>query len=77
MEKILEILSSIRPDIDFNTEKKLIDNGVLDSFDVVSIISELNDEYNIAIRVTELGPDNFNSAEAIMNMVNKLMNNEQ
>ena len=50
-EKILEILSEIRPDIDFKEENRLIDEGYLDSFDIVSIISELNDEFNITIRV--------------------------
>lgn len=74
MERLLEILGGIRPDIDFVNEKKLIDGGALDSFDIVSIISELNDEYDIAIRVTELKPENFNSTEAIMNLVEKLKN---
>lgn len=72
MEKLLEILDGIRPDVDFSNEKKLMDDGLLDSFDVVSIISELNDEYDIAIRVTELKSENFNSAEAIFNMVKRL-----
>lgn len=74
MEKLLEILKGIRPDVDFENEKALIDDGVLDSFDVVSIISELNDEYDIQVKVTELEPENFNSAEAIWNMVQKLRN---
>jgi len=72
MKRLLEILDSVRPDVDFTSEKKLIDDGILDSFDIVSIISELNDEYNIAIRVHELGPENFNSVEAIMKMVARL-----
>ena len=75
MEKLLEILSEIRPDVDFESEKNLIDDGILDSFDIVSIISELNDEFDIAVRVTELGPENFNSVKAIYNMVLKLQNN--
>ena len=74
MERLIEILEGIRPDVDFLTETKLIDDGVLDSFDVVSIISELNDEYDIAIRITELNPENFNSAIAIMKMVVQLKN---
>jgi acyl carrier protein len=72
MEKLIEILEGIRPDVDFKTEQKLMDDGILDSFDVVSIISELNDEYEIAIRVNELSPENFNSSEAIMRMVKRL-----
>lgn len=74
MEKLFDILEGIRPDVDFKTEQKLMDDGILDSFDIVSIISELNDEYEIAIRVNELSPENFNSAEAIMRMVERLQN---
>ena len=72
----MEILKGIRPDVDFENEKALIDAGVLDSFDVVSIISELNDEYDIHVKVTELNPENFNSMEAIWGMVQKLKNKE-
>ena len=72
MERLLEILEEIRPDIDFLNEKNLLDGGFLDSFDVVSIISELNDEYEISIRVTELTPANFNSVDSIMGMVERL-----
>jgi D-alanine--poly(phosphoribitol) ligase subunit 2 len=72
MEKLLEILEGIRPDINFTNESKLVDGGFLDSFDIVSIIAELDIEYNIDVRVTELKAENFNSAEAIMNMVNRL-----
>lgn len=73
INRINEILTEIRPDVDFLNEKALIDDGILDSFDIVSIISELNDEYSIAIRVTELGPANFNSIEAIESLVKRLM----
>ncbi|QOJ30177.1 MAG: acyl carrier protein [Ignavibacteriales bacterium] len=72
MDKLIEILTDIRPDVDFANEEKLIDNAVLDSFDIVSIISVLNDEFDISIRVNELGPENFNSAGAIMKMVERL-----
>lgn len=72
MEKLIKILEEIRPDVDFSSETSLIDNGILDSFDIVSIISELNDEFDIAIRVNELNAENFNSAEAILAMVDRL-----
>jgi acyl carrier protein len=72
MEELLCILQEIRPDIDFKSEKALMSQGLLDSFDVVSIISELNDAYNISIRVHDLVPENFDSVEAIMNMINRL-----
>ena len=72
MEKLLKILTEVRPDIEFENEKKLMDEGVLDSFDVVSIISELNDTFDIHIRVNHLTPENFNSVEAIMALVTTL-----
>lgn len=72
MEKLLEILQGIRPDVDFVNEKSLIDDGILDSFDVVSIISELDDAFGVQVRITELDPDNFNSAEAIWALVQSM-----
>ncbi len=72
MEKLLKILTEIRPDVDFENETALIDDGILDSFDVVSIISELDDAFGVQIRITELDPDNFNSLESIWNLVQSL-----
>jgi len=72
MEKLLQILNDIRPDVEFKNETSLVDEGVLDSFDIVSIISELNDAFDIHIRVNHISPENFNSVEAIMALVIKL-----
>lgn len=72
MKEFYGILEEIRPDIDFKEETQLVDEGLLDSFDIVSIVSELNDYFDIAIRVSELSPENFNSAEAIYKMCIKL-----
>ena len=72
MEKLLELLKGVRPDVDFENETALIDDGVLDSFDVVSIISEIDDVFGVQIRINELDPENFNSAEAIWNLIEKL-----
>ena len=75
MEKLMEILKSIRPDVDFENETALIDNGILDSFDVVSIISEIDDAFGVQIRINELDPENFNSAKSIWNLVQNLQSN--
>ena len=75
MDKLLELLKGIRPDVDFETETALIDDVILDSFDVVSIISELDDEFGVQIRIAELDPDNFNSLQSIWNLVQKLKSN--
>lgn len=71
MEKVLSIVEEIRPDVDFTEETALIDDGVLDSFDIVSIISDLNDEYEINIRVHDLTSENFNSVAAIVKLVER------
>lgn len=72
MDKLLELLQGIRPDVDFENETELIDEGILDSFDVVSIISEIDDVFGVQIRINELEPENFNSAEAIWALIQKL-----
>lgn len=72
MEQLLELLKGVRPDVDFESETALIDDGILDSFDVVSIISEIDNIFDVQIRINELDPENFNSAEAIWNLVETL-----
>jgi acyl carrier protein len=74
MEELLKILSGICPKVDFVNEKKLIDNGVLDSFDIISIVNELNEHYDIEIDVDDLEPDNFNTVEAMLELIEKLQN---
>ena len=72
MEELMQILEEIRPDEDFKSEKKLIDNSILDSFDIVSLVGELNDEFDIDINPAELVPENFNSVEAMYKMIQRL-----
>ena len=76
MEKLLEILKSVRDDIDFANEDKLIDNEILDSFDIVSIVGELCDAYDITITVDMMEPENFNSAEAIHALVEGILDED-
>lgn len=76
MEKILEILNSVRDDIDYANEKNLVDDGVLDSFDVVGIVSELCMEYDITVTIDDITAENFNSAEAIYEMVNRILDED-
>lgn len=73
MEKLLEILKSVRDDVDFENETKLIDDEILDSFDIVSIVGELCDAYDITITVDDMEPENFNSASAILALVERLI----
>ena len=70
-EKILEILSGIRSDIDFENSTKLIDDGLLESLDIVSIVGEFNDEFDIEISVEDLLPENFNSVDAMVKLITR------
>lgn len=72
MEQLKTILEEIRPDIDFESVTDLIDGGILDSFDIISIVGELNMTYDIEINVEDLLPENFNSMNAIYELVQKL-----
>lgn len=73
MEELYKVLEGIRSDIDFrNNTAKLIDDGVLDSFDIIAIIGELNEAFEVEISVEELLPENFNSPEAMMDLIRKL-----
>ncbi len=72
MDELMEILGELRPDVDFENEKALITDGVLDSFDIVALVGELNDAFDIEIKPNNLVPDNFNSAEAMWELVTKL-----
>ena len=73
MEKMLEILQSVRSDIDWENEKALMDDGILDSFDIVAIVAELCEEYDVAITVDMLEPENFNSAANMLDLVNRIL----
>ena len=75
MDKILEILREIDDSVDYAKETKLIDGHILDSFGVITLVSELEDAYDIEIEASEMIPDNFNSAEAIYKMVLRLQEN--
>lgn len=72
MNKLIEILEEIQPDADYETCDTLIDDGILDSFAILSIVSELEDAFGVSITPAEIVPENFNSAEALWNMVCRL-----
>lgn len=71
-QTVLEILEEIRSDIDFENATALIDDGELTSLDVVAIVSELNDEFDVEISPDDLLPENFNSLDAICKLVASL-----
>jgi len=69
VEKLYELLAGIRPDVDFAAETKLVSDGILDSFDIVAVVSEINDAYGVSIGVMDLLPENFDSAEAMCKLI--------
>lgn len=73
METLLDILNELHPEVDFETESGLIDNKILDSFDIVTIVAEIDAEFDVQIPAVELTPENFNSAQALYALVEKLM----
>lgn len=71
-EQVLKILKGIRQDVDFEKATALIDDNILDSFDIISIVSDLNNEFDIEITADELEPENFNTLDAIVALVKSL-----
>jgi acyl carrier protein len=72
MEKLIEILTELHPDVDFATAEDLIDEGVLDSLDIVSLVSQIDSEFDVTIPAEEIIPENFNSAKALFALITKL-----
>ena len=74
MEQLIKIMSEVRPDLDFAKEDRLIDDDILDSFDIIAIVSEVNFEFDIELNVNDLKPENFNSAAALYDLIVKVQN---
>lgn len=72
MEKLVEILTELHDDVDYYTEEGLVDNGILDSLDIVAIIAEVDSELGVRIPPEEIIPENFNSAQALWALISKL-----
>jgi D-alanine--poly(phosphoribitol) ligase subunit 2 len=69
MDKLIKILESVKPGVDYQKEEHLVTDGILTSFDIVTLVANLTDAYGIDITVTDLVPENFESAQAILKMV--------
>ena len=70
-EKVMEIVRGIRGDVDFENETKLIDDNILASLDIVAMVGEFNDEFDIELTVEDLIPENFNSVDAMVELITK------
>jgi acyl carrier protein len=76
MEQLLEILNDLDPTVDYETETNLIDGKVLDSFTIVTLIDTICEEFDIEISPKYLVPENFNSAEAMWSLIQKIQDEE-
>ncbi len=72
MDELLDILSDCRPDIDFETENTLIDDGILTDSDLMNIINDINDAFDVEITPEDITPENFNSADSIYDLIREL-----
>ena len=72
MEKLLEILNELHPEVDFENNESLIDDGILDSLDIVSLVTEIYSEFDVTIPAEEIVPENFKSAKALMALITKI-----
>ena len=75
MEQLLEILKEMNDTIDFETETALIDGEIIDSLDLMELISEMEEAFDIMIEMEDIIPENFNSAEAMWNLITRLQDN--
>ncbi|MBR4701728.1 MAG: acyl carrier protein [Oscillospiraceae bacterium] len=76
MEKLLEILNDLNPDIDYETEDRLIDGKLYDSFKIITLISMITDTFDIELGPEHLIPENFNSAKAMWDMICRIREDE-
>ena len=76
MERLIEILEEIKPEVDYRECENLIDGHYLDSLSILSLVAELEEEYDITIPTVEIIPDNFNSARKLWTMIQSLQEEE-
>ncbi len=72
MEKLYDILKNIKPGVDFKNEKQLVESGILDSLDIVEIVTTVENMYGIEIDPIQIDPDNFESVETIWKMIQSI-----
>ena len=72
MNDFIAMLKKIKPNVDFENEDALVDDGILESLDIITIIAEIADTYDVIIPSDEITSDNFNSAEALYELVEDL-----
>lgn len=76
MQKLLEILNDIKPGVDFSTQTGLVDSGILTSFDIMRLVMDISNEYDIEISPLSVVPENFNSVQSMMELIEKIQDEE-
>jgi len=76
MNELMEILEGMRPDIDFANETKLVTDRLLESFDIISLVTEIGDEFDVKVKPSDLVPENFDSVEAMWAMIERLQDDD-
>ncbi|RIX52041.1 acyl carrier protein [Paenibacillus nanensis] len=71
MEKIYRLLEELHSEYDFAANDGVIEEGVLDSFDIISLVTMIEEEYDVIIDALDIVPENFNSVESIANVIRK------
>lgn len=71
-EKIIEILESLKKNVDFANETAIIDDGILESFDIIRLVSLLSEEFDVEFTAAELVPENFNTVDAMVEIIEEL-----
>lgn len=72
MESLLKILSELKPGVNFTSSKNIVDEGLLNSMELVRLVTELNDEFDIEIKVSDLKPENFRTVDTIFALIKRL-----
>ena len=73
MERLIEILEELNPDVDYETTEDLIDGRYLDSLTILSLVAEIEDEFDVEVPTVEIIPSNFNSAKKIWELIERLI----
>ena len=76
LDHMIELLEDVKGNVDYENCTTLVDDRVLDSFDILSIISSINDELDVSVPAKDIVPDNFNSAQEMLEMVKRLVDEE-
>ena len=69
MEELIKLLNELHEEVDFEAEEALVDDGIIDSLDIVTLVTEINDRFDVSIPPEEIIPDNFNSAKALWELI--------